>query len=136
VTGSDGDGGTGGSVVVDSGSSEDVALVDSGAPDVSDGGVCIDIDVSKFDRTCATDTDCIDVYAGMLCDGYDCTCGGAAISADAQAAYDALFSSVHPGPGPLCSCPSFGRPRCLQNECVFCPHSSDPSAPAGCPDGG
>lgn len=103
----------------------------------SDGATCVNIDVSTYDLSCQTDSDCINVSAGTICSGYNCLCGGAAISAADQARYNAALGSVEAGPGPYCSCPYFGRPRCLQAECVYCPSAVGPMpAPPGCPDGG
>jgi hypothetical protein len=119
--------------------SSDAAASDVAASDGAaiDGAVCVDIDVSTYDRSCHADADCINVSAGMICSGYNCLCGGAAISADAEPRYKAAFASVQPGPGPYCECPYFGRPRCIQAECVYCPSSVGPMpAPPGCPDGG
>jgi hypothetical protein len=114
--------------------STDAAAVDAAA---SDGATCVDIDVSTYDRSCQTDSDCINVSAGTICSGYNCLCGGATISASEQSRYNAALASVQPGPGPYCSCPYFGRPRCLQAQCVYCPSSIGPMpAPPGCPDGG
>jgi len=132
-----GDDASGSSVMQDGGaesSSSDAAAVDAAA---SDGATCVDIDVSTYDRSCQTDSDCINVSAGMICSGYNCLCGGAAISASEQDRYSAALGSVEAGPGPYCGCPYFGGPRCIQAQCVYCPSSIGPMpAPPGCPDGG
>jgi hypothetical protein len=132
-----GDDASGSSVLQEAGgglTSSDAAVGDGAA---SDGATCVDIDVSTYDRSCQTDSDCINVSAGTICSGYNCLCGGAAINADGQARYQAALASVQPGPGPYCGCPYFGRPRCLQTQCVYCPSSVGPMpAPPGCPDGG
>ena len=105
--------------------------------DAGTGTTCVDIDAAAFSTTCAADTDCINVFTGQLCDGYDCICGGTAISASAQAQYDAIFSTVTEGPGPFCGCPYLGSPRCIQNTCVYCPNPAlNGTLPPGCPDGG
>ena len=114
--------------------SADGAAVDAAA---GDGATCVDIDVSTYDKSCQTDSDCINVAAGTICSGYNCLCGGAAISAGEQARYNAALGSVEAGPGPYCGCPYFGGPRCIQAQCVYCPSSVGPMpAPPGCPDGG
>jgi hypothetical protein len=137
VSGSGGaDAASGSDVLLEGGgaASSDGATVDAAA---SDGATCVDIDVSTYDRSCQTDTDCINVAAGTICSGYNCLCGGAAISATEQDRYNAALASVQAGPGPYCGCPYFGRPRCLQAQCVYCPSSIGPMpAPSGCPDGG
>lgn len=108
------------------------------APIVSDSEVsCVGIDVSAFDRSCETDSDCIAVFAGVLCAGYNCICpAGGAINAADDARYRALVSSVPPGPGPYCQCPYLGDARCLQRQCAFCVSPPDPNSPPGCVDGG
>ncbi|HEX8794439.1 MAG TPA: hypothetical protein VF765_26020 [Polyangiaceae bacterium] len=134
---SGGDDAPGSSVLQEAGGGS--ASTDAAAGDVaaSDGATCVDIDVSTFDRSCQNDSDCINVSAGTICSGYNCLCGGAAINASEQGRYNAALASVEAGPGPYCQCPYFGRPRCLQAQCVYCPSSIGPMpAPPGCPDGG
>jgi hypothetical protein len=119
--------------------SSDAAGVDAGAVDAAagDGATCVDIDVSTYDKSCQTDSDCINVAAGTICSGYNCLCGGAAISVSEQGRYNAALGFVEAGPGPYCNCPYFGGPRCIQAQCVYCPSSIGPMpAPPGCPDGG
>lgn len=125
--------GSGGAGDAGSGSSDGAA----GDAASSDAATCVTIDVSTYDKSCQTDSDCINVAVGTICSGYNCLCGGAAISAGEQARYNAALASVQPGPGPFCSCPYFGGPRCIQAQCVYCPSSIGPMpAPPGCPDGG
>jgi hypothetical protein len=123
----------GGKITRDAGRAE----VDSGVTTTVDASICIDIDPADYDTSCNADTDCIDITAGELCSGYNCTCGGATINADGADRYNAVFDSIQSGPGPLCSCPYFGTPRCVQGTCTFCPASDLGSPiPAGCPDAG
>ncbi|MEO7108924.1 MAG: hypothetical protein ABI183_00685 [Polyangiaceae bacterium] len=123
----------GGSITRDAGR----AKVDSGVTTIVDASVCIDLDPADYDTSCNADTDCIDITAGEICSGYNCTCGGATISTKDQDKYDALFNSIHPSTGPICSCPYFGTPRCVQGTCTFCPRSDlGGPIPAGCPDAG
>jgi len=131
------DGGSGGSD--DGGAIDASGSHDTGAIGV-DGGVCIDIDPSTFDQSCQSDSDCVPITSGPLCDGYTCTCpGGGAINASAEASYQALVSSIHPGKGPLCECPAFPGPQCLGGVCTVCSglegdppacHSTPPDAGA------
>lgn len=109
---------------------------DSGTSSEIDAAVCVDIETSDYDTSCNQDTDCIVINTGEICSGYNCLCGGSTVNADGQAQYDNAISSVDPGPGPMCGCPYFGRPRCIQNVCTFCPANGVGSTPAGCPDGG
>jgi hypothetical protein len=100
-----------------------------------DGGFCVNIDVSTYDTSCGVDSDCINIAPGMICDGYNCLCGGAAVSAGGQARYNAALASVKAGAGPFCGCPAFGWPRCINVHCVYCPNpliNRSAPAPAGC----
>jgi hypothetical protein len=113
------------------------AKIDSGVTSTVDASICIDIDTADYDTSCNADTDCIDITAGEICSGYNCTCGGATINADDQDRYDTVFNSIQSGPGPLCSCPYFGTPRCVQHTCTFCPAPDlGGPIPDGCPDAG
>lgn len=109
---------------------------EGGTVSSSDGGTCVNIDVSNFDTSCTADSDCIEVTPGTICAGYTCICGGASISAADQARYDALLASVPRGEGPGCNCPAFGIPRCLQSQCVLCATFPNPHEDPRCPDGG
>ena len=130
----------GGTSSSDGGSSTDGSSLGFDATPFTDSGTgatCVDIDPAAFSTACAVDDDCINVYTGKLCDGYDCTCGGTAISASAQEQYTAITSTVTPGTGPFCSCPYLGAPRCIQKTCVYCPNPAlGGPLPAGCPDAG
>jgi hypothetical protein len=110
--------------------------------DAPDGGFaqCIHIDASTYDTSCQIDSDCIDITPGTLCDGYECTCGGAAVNAGGLARYQAALGAVRPGLDLPCECPNLGSPRCVQGPsggvCTYCPSSlSDAPIPAGCPSG-
>jgi hypothetical protein len=74
---------------------------------VGDGGAaCIDFDLSAYDKSCQEDSNCIAALGGMICDP-DCLCGGsAAITADAEALYNAALSAAGSSlpRGPVCSC--------------------------------
>jgi hypothetical protein len=102
-----------------------------------DARTCVDIDPASYDTSCQSDSDCIDVSAGVICSGYNCLCGGATINASGQARYEAALASVTRGAGPGCGCPYLGRARCVQSQCVICHpgYLNDPNPP-GCPDGG
>lgn len=51
----------------------------------ADAGKCVDIDTSKYDTSCTTVSDCVEVTAGTFCSPI-CTCGGSTVNASAQAA--------------------------------------------------
>jgi hypothetical protein len=128
---------TGGTTASDAGNAGDAG--ETGDASQVDAGFCVTIDASSFDRSCGNDSECLAVYAGVLCAGYNCICAaGGAINANEQARYEALVASVPAGSGPHCGCPFLGRAHCLQGQCVFCPSYPDPQHPdpPGCGDGG
>ena len=102
----------------------------------TDGGQCIYIDLSTFDRSCKADSDCIAVTPGLICNHL---CGGDAINIDGQARYWSALAPILDRPGWGSSCPSLGKPRCLPGSsggtCTWCPSrpSADP-IPLGCPN--
>jgi hypothetical protein len=102
---------------------------DGGAPDASDGGTCVDIDLSTYSTTCSVDSDCIVIQGGEICDD-DCFCGNAAVSASGQARYDAAVQSIVPGD---CGCTGVPAPQCVMGQCVEC---VGPNQPAGCLENG
>ena len=97
---------------------------------VSDGSVCVYIDLSTYDQSCVADTDCALVAVGLLCSG-SCGCPGSTINKSQMARYDAETSSVSLG---TCPCVAIGVPRCLQSACKIC--GFGPNQPPGCSDGG
>lgn len=114
----------------------DASPGDTGA--AADGGACVDFGHPVFDSSCASDAECVSVYAGTLCPGYNCVCAaGRSIIAREVPRYEALASSVPRGTGPFCSCPALGRSRCVAGQCVWCSNfSSSVGNPPGCGDGG
>jgi hypothetical protein len=112
--------------------SSDAAIGDASG----DGAVCIDIDPSTFDQTCALDSDCFEVTAGTFCGGAAwCMCGFAAINVDGQSRYQQDLQDISRlPPGPRgCNCPAMGRPACVAKQCVLC---GGPASTPGCPDAG
>ena len=104
-----------------------------GAPP-TDAGTCVDFGAPVFDTTCASDADCVSVYGGTLCPGYNCVCAaGRSINAREIPRYQTLAASVPRGAGPFCSCPALGRSRCAAGQCVWCSNfASDGGNPVGC----
>jgi hypothetical protein len=92
---------------------------DAGPDSAKDGGTCVDIEPSSYDQSCKVDSDCFAISSGDICPGYDCACPNAAINVDDKASYEKVFSSVQPGPGPICECPALGLARCVQSVCSF-----------------
>jgi hypothetical protein len=105
---------------------------DSGPPIIEDGGVfedgstgtCVDIDLSTYDQSCNTTSDCIDILSGEVCDG-TCDCFGSPVNISEQARYDQAISGIEFAE---CGCPAFPPPQCIGGMCLNC---GDPSNP--CP---
>jgi hypothetical protein len=108
---------------------------DSSAPTL-DGGACGTLDLSSFDTSCASDSDCLAAGGGTFCTGQPvCTCPGALINVKEQARYQAELldlESRFPPSRPGCNCPYFGRPTCVQGQCTLCGGAS--GVHPGCPD--
>jgi hypothetical protein len=94
----------------------------------ADGAECVDVDLSTYDRSCASATDCIGVTAGVICPG-QCQCGGAAVNQSEQNRYRITIDRL--GAAPACPCFAGGPVGCVEGQCVVC----NPGGPA-CPDGG
>jgi hypothetical protein len=93
---------------------------DAGGGDASDGGICVDIDLSTYDQTCTADSDCIIILSGEICSNDACLCaGGSSINKSGQARYDAALPPVTPVRMP-CSCPASGAPTCIAGTCHVC----------------
>lgn len=101
------------------------SVADAGPPD--SGLVCVDIDLSTYDTSCETSSDCVGITSGEICTG-SCECGGATINADGLNRYSAAISGIVAG-----GCPCFepGTPTCVQKQCILCGLGQP-----GCPDGG
>jgi len=84
------------------------------------GAACVDLEAEQFSRSCASDSDCAEVAVGRLCAGYDCACGGGAISTSDLPRYQSIFSGIPRG-NSTCSCPITGKAACQSGQCVFCP---------------
>jgi hypothetical protein len=102
------------------------AVVDAG----SDGQVCVNVDLSTYDTSCQTSSDCADITSGILCTG-SCACGGSAINSAGLARYQSAVASL--GSATACPCPAEGVVACVDSKCTVC--GFGPNQPAGCPDG-
>jgi hypothetical protein len=100
------------------------------------GGTCVDLEPSMFDTSCSSDTDCVSVTLGNVCDGA-CACGGAAINASDQGKYSQLVSGIQ---GAGCFCPAMGAPACVGGQCtvggIGTSGSSSSGGSTGSDDGG
>jgi hypothetical protein len=90
-----------------------------------DGGACVTIDVTTYDRSCQQASDCISISAGTFCDG-ECGCGGATINGDGESRYESQLAQITQGD---CFCPEEPAPQCLENVCTVCTGgANDPPA--------
>jgi hypothetical protein len=84
-------------------------------PPATDGGKCVNVDLSTYDQSCVRATDCIVILTGQVCNS-ECACGGSPVNATEQARYDEATSGLTPG---ACSCPLEPEPSCVGNKCVL-----------------
>ncbi len=96
-----------------------IVSVDGGELDTgistTDGGTCVDIELSTYDISCNQASDCILIQTGEVCSG-QCSCGGLPVSASEQSRYDQATSGIRFG---ACSCPKEVGPSCFENRCQF-----------------
>lgn len=124
VNGADGGGGSSGGGSGSGGS--------GGGSGSSSGGVgtgCVYLPLSRYDTSCGTDSDCVTVTTGNVCNG-DCLCGGSAINVASEGEWKTDVSSVLVGE---CGCPAEPLPRCIASTCTVC--TGGPSDPPGCSTG-
>lgn len=98
---------------------------DTGAE--ADGGTCVEIDVTSADTTCASDSDCTSIIAGMVCPK-SCDCPGTAVNNGAAAQFAPLTS---PFPFTTCSCPYEFSPSCVRGQCTLVYPGTDSGPEAG-----
>jgi hypothetical protein len=89
---------------------------DSGAPDVVHSACAIN--ASDYDRSCASDRDCVLVQEGNAC-STDCSflCSQAAISARASCAYRDAIARAPSHSMATCACPAMRPPCCRAGSC-------------------
>jgi hypothetical protein len=91
-----------------------IVIVEGGEFDTgADGGACVYIDLSTYDRSCTQASDCILIDTGEICTG-QCACGGEPVSASEQSRYDETINSIVLG---ACSCSLEPVPSCFENKC-------------------
>jgi hypothetical protein len=106
----------------------DAGSFDGGVFKGDAGEACVEVDVSTYDQSCNTSSDCIAIETGEVCTG-DCACGNGAVNIAGQARYDETVNAVALGD---CSCIAELPVQCLSNTCVLCTGSaSDPVACQG-----
>ncbi len=111
-----------GGKVIEIGPAEDAAGGDTGG----DGGSCVNVDLTTYDKTCNQDSDCMLVTGGELCPG-SCDCGGTPINVSGEARYSAATAGISFGG---CPCASSGNVKCIQNQCELCGFGGN--NPQGC----
>jgi hypothetical protein len=98
------------------------ATVDGGEPDTgtwaTDGGTCVDIDLSTYDQSCNQATDCIVIRAGEVCSG-QCACDDplnplTVVNASEQSRYEQATSGIDLDA--VCPCPP-ATLQCVGNMC-------------------
>jgi len=106
----------------------------SGAGESNDGGTCVNVDLSSYDKSCRQDTDCVAVVSGPICSNSYCSCpgGDVAINVSGQPRFEATVSPVLSSipVGGRCSCGNARIPQCIAGVCTVC--TGGPSDPLGC----
>jgi hypothetical protein len=102
---------------------------DGGSTTLPDGAVCVDIDLSSYDQSCTTDSDCAVVTSGELCANY-CPCGGSTINESQLGRYRAAVADVPTGE---CGCGLAGPPSCVSGTCQFCSMTPGNDGLPACP---
>ncbi len=93
-----------------------------------DGSMCVQVDLTTYDQSCETVSDCMSVTEGVLCPD-SCACGGAAVNISEALRYqEALLAR---GSSIACPCAAPRPITCIENKCVLCPLG--PQGPV-CPD--
>jgi hypothetical protein len=102
-----------------------------GPTNYPDGDACVNVDLSRYDRSCKSNSDCMAVTSGTICrPGCEGACPNAAINVDDKARYfEALAPLQVYGPDP-CECGFIPAPDayCIQGLCIYCR--------SGCSDAG
>jgi hypothetical protein len=101
------------------------SAVDSGAA-LNPGGAdnttvaCVNVNLSDYDQSCTTDSDCTNVAAGTLCSDR-CSCPTSAINVDGLVGYEQAVAVLPPpppgAPFPTCGCPAIRAPSCVRGHC-------------------
>jgi hypothetical protein len=80
-----------------------------------DGGVCVNVDPSAYDRSCDTAADCRSIASGMVCSG-NCLCANSAISVYDWGRYQQAIEPLVGSAG-VCHCPMESVPSCVDGGC-------------------
>jgi hypothetical protein len=89
--------------------------IDDGSVSVEGSSTCVDIELSSYDRSCTTASDCIEITSGEICPG-SCECGGSTINKDGQAKYEAAISGIKTA---ACPCAAGPLPECVHGKCTM-----------------
>jgi hypothetical protein len=120
---------------ITTGDDSGVGMTDGGFSDdggfTNDAGVeCVFIDLSTYDTSCVTNSDCTIIAAGQVCDG-SCDCGGSPVNVDGEATYEQAVSGIVFAE---CPCAAELPPACVGTTCTAC--SGSPTDPPECGDTG
>lgn len=92
------------------------------APYSIDAGRCVSVNLSSYDRSCASDSECTAISVGTVCNG-GCrgACPNAAINVRDRACYEQTIPQP-PGGDMFCECGNIAAPdaRCINGICTFC----------------
>lgn len=102
----------GASATVDAGDTAEGGSGDAGAE-------CVILDLSTYDRSCTSDSDCLAVTSGLAC-GSACLCPNDAINAIGRTRYERAIAPLS-GAASTCSCPVERalNPVCVQGVCTY-----------------
>jgi hypothetical protein len=82
---------------------------------------CVSVDLSTYDRSCVSDSDCIAVIGGTLCAGTCACAANAAINIDGQSRYlQTVAAQLSPISLECNGCPPDARVLCIQGLCGYC----------------
>jgi len=86
----------------------------------SDAGTgCVNVDLSTYDRSCSSDSDCIAITSGVICPG-NWLCSNATVNADGQRRYEQTIALLPPV-GPNFHCRRGPPPVCVRGVCTVEP---------------
>jgi hypothetical protein len=82
----------------------------------------VNVDLSTYDRSCGTDSDCVGVFGGKLCAG-QCACfADDAINVDGLSRYQQATAAQYPPISYDCNgCSPTARVLCIQGVCTYSP---------------
>ena len=84
------------------------------------GRKCVTVDISSYSTACSSDSDCVAINRGPLCEN-GCACGATdAIASSEMPRYRAAVSGVQTM---ACPCAAPDVARCVNQNCTLCPRA-------------